>query len=122
MVTRLVGMINGKPISFVAGENNTWSGIVPANLRGIYVVELTAMDEAGNVAYMTDVIVTIDTTKLAVSIEIANFGIKILENYYCDVFVTEYQLRLLPYDVLNAVMQEYDIKRGWLDGVQIHTG
>ena len=46
-----------------------WSATIPPQSNGIYIVELTATDDAGNVAYCAKYIVTIDISALSVRIE-----------------------------------------------------
>ena len=51
MVVALRGTINGNTISFARTQGDRWEAIVPASLDGAFVVDLTAIDEAGNVGY-----------------------------------------------------------------------
>lgn len=67
---KLTGKIEGQPVTFTLirqeGRTSVFSAEVPANLDGEYVVELTAEDDAGNVAFICKYLVTIDLTNLCV--------------------------------------------------------
>lgn len=67
---KLTGKIEGQPVTFTLvrqeGRTSVFSAEVPANLDGEYVVELTAEDDAGNVAFVCKYLVTIDLTNLCV--------------------------------------------------------
>lgn len=69
MVVKLEGIIDGIPVIFNWKEGNLWEIKVPPSLTGVYIVELKAYDEAGNMAYVTLYVVTIDISSLKVKIE-----------------------------------------------------
>lgn len=68
----LTGKIEGQPVTFTLirqeGRTAVFQAAVPATLDGEYVVELTAMDDAGNVAFVCKYIVTIDMSGLCVHV------------------------------------------------------
>lgn len=67
---KLTGKIEGRPVAFELvrqeGRASVFTAEVPANLDGEYVVELTAEDDAGNIAFICKYLVTIDLTNLCV--------------------------------------------------------
>ena len=67
---KLTGKIEGQPVAFELvrqeGRTSVFSAEVPSNLDGEYVVELTAEDDAGNIAFICKYLVTIDLTNLCV--------------------------------------------------------
>lgn len=67
---KLTGKIEGQPVAFELvrqeGRTSVFSAEVPSNLDGEYVVELTAEDDAGNIAFVCKYLVTIDLTNLCV--------------------------------------------------------
>lgn len=69
---KLTGKIEGQPVTFTLirqeGRTSVFQAEVPATLDGEYVVELTATDDAGNVAFVCKYIVTIDMSGLCVHI------------------------------------------------------
>lgn len=66
----LAGKIEGQPVSFALirqeGRTTVFQTEVPATLDGEYVVELTATDDAGNVAFVCKYLITIDMSRLCV--------------------------------------------------------
>lgn len=67
---KLTGKIEGQQVAFELirqeGRASVFTAEVPANLDGEYVVELTAEDDAGNIAFVCKYLVTIDLTNLCV--------------------------------------------------------
>lgn len=67
---KLTGKIEGQPVSFTLirqeGRTAVFQTEAPATLDGEYVVELTATDDAGNVAFVCKYLVTIDMSRLCV--------------------------------------------------------
>lgn len=83
MVIRLEGKINGESVIFKRKYGDEWETTVPKSLNGVYIVELTACDEAGNKGYAAKYLVTIDIKKMLVRLEKLPWGYKILEHPYC---------------------------------------
>ena len=54
MVVRLIGKVEGQDVIFTRLKGDIWTAEVPAQKSGRDVMELTAFDEAGNIAYCTD--------------------------------------------------------------------
>ena len=53
MVVKVSGKIDGKEVIFERDEGDRWNATVPYDLDGMYVVELTAENDAVNIAYCT---------------------------------------------------------------------
>ena len=51
MITKVIGKVDGKEVIFERAEGDLWNTTVPLDLDGMYVVEVTAYDDAENVAY-----------------------------------------------------------------------
>lgn len=69
MVIKLEGVVDSVPVVFTRRDGDWWETTVPKTLNGVYVVELTATDEAGNIAYTAKYILTIDITALRVKLQ-----------------------------------------------------
>ena len=69
MVVKLVGNVEGQNVIFTRDKGDIWIAEVPAQHSGRYVIELTAYDEAGNMAYRTDVLFTYDPLAMKITIE-----------------------------------------------------
>lgn len=65
---KLVGYIDGVEISFIFSPPNQFKSIIPKKLSGIYIVELHAIDDAGNQNNYTNMLITIDFDKLTFNI------------------------------------------------------
>lgn len=103
----LTGKIEGQPVTFTLirqeGRTSVFQAEVPATLDGEYVVELTAIDDAGNVAYVCKYIVTIDMSGLCVHIVP-------LPDYWLESVGEDYDLTCLPGDYgLEPICQEFEI-------------
>lgn len=75
MVKSLYGKCQGREIHFRLNEaSGRWETAVPASPSGVYVIELWAEDEAGNVGYFATIEVTFDSSKLCTSVKILDVG------------------------------------------------
>jgi hypothetical protein len=72
MVKRLWGKCQGADIIFrlADAEAGLWTTTVPASDTGVYIIELWAEDEAGNVGYYATVKITIDLDTMQSSVTI----------------------------------------------------
>lgn len=73
MVTFLTGKIDGAAINFKNVEGDMWQATIPPSLNGAYIVELTAVDEAGNIAYVAEYIVVVDLSTMHVSLQLSPY-------------------------------------------------
>ena len=64
MVTKVIGKVDGKEVVFERAEGDLWNTTVPLDLDGMYVVEVTAYDDAENVAFCTKILLIVDPTTL----------------------------------------------------------
>lgn len=105
---KLTGKIEGQPVTFTLiseeGRTSVFEAEVPATLDGEYVVELTAVDDAGNITFVCRYLVTIDMANMCVHLVP-------LPEYYlvgipCDYEMTEVSQGF----ALIAVCRGYNIK------------
>ena len=68
MVVRVEGIINGDPIIFQRIVGDQWEAKAPASLDGTYVLEMTAWDEAGNMANRAFYLLAYDPINLCASL------------------------------------------------------
>lgn len=66
----------------VTENGDWWETTVPKTINGVYVVELTATDEAGNIAYTAKYILTIDITALRVKLQRYPYSAKVRVGRY----------------------------------------
>ncbi len=89
MVVKLEGKVDGQAIIFEREiEGGAWKATIPPRSNGIYIIELTATDDAGNVAYCAKYIVTIDIAALKVRIEPFDKGAITREEEYSSKVMT----------------------------------
>lgn len=83
MVVRLEGKVQGQDVIFNHIQGDDWEAVIPPTLNGIYIVSLTAWDDAGNAAYTARYIITIDMDALYVRLEPYPFWADVLPwDYY----------------------------------------
>lgn len=95
MVIRLVGKVEGQDIIFNHVQGDDWEAVIPKNLTGIYIIELTAYDDNGNTAFTTRYILTVDLDALCVRLEPYPFWADILPDTFCaNILPGNYYARL----------------------------
>lgn len=107
-VVRLKGLIDSREVGFEkAGD--AWLATIPADLNGTYAVELWAYDEAGNVGYRADYIVTIDLASLCVHLEPFPYSARREAcGYRAQSAACDFYADLLPVPVLaSAYLSDY---------------
>lgn len=77
MVVRLEGRVQGKEVIFNRVVGDVWETIIPPSLNGVYIVELTAYDDAGNMAYTSRYILTVDMSALCVKLELCRWQVNV---------------------------------------------
>lgn len=98
MVVKVSGKIDGKEVIFERAEGDRWNVAVPYDLDGMYVVELTAENDAGNIAYCTKMLLIVDPATLCVRL--------VPLDYMVEVVSEEYETHIIPEDYLVEVMEE----------------
>lgn len=98
MVVKVSGKIDGKEVIFERAEGDRWNATVPYDLDGMYVVELTAENDAGNIAYCTKMLLIVDPATLCVKL--------VPLDYMVEVVPEEYETHIIPEDYLVEVMEE----------------
>lgn len=104
MVVKLEGCVNGSDVIFTRKSGDVWETSIPANLSGMYVVELTAYDDAGNKSFLAKYILTIDVDALTVSLELIDYQSAIVrDDYESTAFVSIYYAKLCVNDYRSEV-------------------
>ena len=60
MIVKVSGKVDGQDVIFERSEGNQWNITVPYDLDGMYVIEVTAENDAGNVAYCTKMLLIVE--------------------------------------------------------------
>lgn len=82
MVVKLTGKVNGETIIFERKAGGLWVTAIPRVKSGAYVVELTAVDEAGNETFCTKYILTVDLGALTVKLEPFPYSVQLLQSSF----------------------------------------
>lgn len=77
---KLIGYVDGIEISFDFYPPNIFKGIIPKKLNGRYIVQLKAIDEAGNETNTAEVYVYIDFKKMIFKVLDENYKFNIDNN------------------------------------------
>lgn len=86
MVTKVIGKVNGQQVIYEREEGDKWIVTVPFDLDGMYVIEVTAYDEAGNIAYCTKMLLIVDPATLCVSLVPYEYTVEVVpDNCMIDV-------------------------------------
>lgn len=68
MVKKVIGKANDFQFSMTRKEDTRWETHIPILQSGEYALELFAEDKAGNIAYMAQAVLIVDTARLCVKI------------------------------------------------------
>lgn len=95
MVVSLRGKVDGKEIVFERISQDVWKSAIPKELYGFYVVELEAYDEAGNRAYATKFLLTVDLENLVIKLIPCNYQAVLLDSEYkTELYMSQYVAHL----------------------------
>lgn len=78
MVVKVWGSVNGHDIIFIPQGDDIWTCQVPPVEDGEYIVDLYAVDEAGNQAYTATILFTVDSKHLIFTVKV----LKISDNAF----------------------------------------
>ena len=98
MIVKVSGKVDGQDVIFERSEGNQWNITVPYDLDGMYVIEVTAENDAGNVAYCTKMLLIVDPATLCVKL--------VPLDYMVEVVPEENETHIIPEDYLVEVMEE----------------
>lgn len=82
MIVKVSGKIDGKEVIFERAEGDRWNVTVPYDLDGMYVVELTAEDNAGNIAYCTNMLLIVDPATLCAKLVPLDYRVEVVSEQY----------------------------------------
>ena len=102
MIVKVSGKIDGKEVIFEKADGDQWSVMVPYDLDGMYVVELTAENEAGNIAYCTKMLLIVDPATLCVKL--------VPLDYMVEVISEDYKVTVIPEDyAVEEILERYQV-------------
>ena len=95
MVERLVGQVNGQEVTFNKVGGDIWEVIVPGSLDGIYIVQMTAYDDAGNVSSMADYLLLYDPKNICIRLEPCPYELSVdTDPYHFELMKDEYRIEI----------------------------
>jgi hypothetical protein len=105
MTVKLTGSVNGENIILTYdSQGDRWISIIPPSLNGIFVVDLTAWDEAGNMTYCTKYIITIDLDALCIHLEPYPYYSELLDrDYGSEIIIDRYHMELIAFDICSEI-------------------
>lgn len=112
MVVKLTGSINGTEITLERESGDRWTAIIPSIPSGVYIVDLTAWDEAGNFAYMTKYIITIDLTAMCMRVRIEEYDALQDQgkDYLCRTGTDDFSVQIQEEISVREMDPEYTIR------------
>lgn len=97
MIVKVTGKVDGKEVIFDRSEGDQWKVTVPYDLDGMYVVEVTAENDAGNIAYCTKMLLIVDPATLCAKIVPLDYMVEgIPEDYAVNAIQEEYTVEAQP--------------------------
>ena len=86
MITKVIGKVDGQEVVFERSEGDKWTVTVPYDLDGMYVIEVTAYNDAGNVTYCTKMLLIVDPATLCVCLVPYEYTVEVVpDDYIIDV-------------------------------------
>ena len=112
MVVKLTGSINGTEITLEWESGDRWTAIIPSIPSGVYIVDLTAWDEAGNFAYVTKYIITIDLTAMCMRVRIEEYDALQDQgkDYLCRTGADDFSVQIQEEISVREMDPEYTIR------------
>ncbi|MCM3789412.1 Ig-like domain repeat protein [Domibacillus indicus] len=106
-VVRMTGEIDGTSIIFSKDKSGTWVAPVPLNLDGEFIVEVTAYDEAGNMAYSTAMLFAIDPSTLSAQVIPLNYVYKVGDDpFACTVISSDFAFYVVDPHMQHAELPQ----------------
>lgn len=101
MVAAVYGRVdNGERINFTLDKSTgLWEATAPETLKGTYIVGIYAEDYAGNVAYVTSVLCTIDMTRVCIITEASECEADVSDECVADVMTSACSIEVVRCEV-----------------------
>ena len=82
MIVKITGKVDGRDIIFEHVSGDKWSATVPYDLDGMYIVEVTAVNDRGMVAYITKMLLIVDPSTLCVTLIPCDYYVSVVNSEY----------------------------------------
>ena len=78
MVTKVIGKVDGQEVIYERSEGDLWKVTVPLDLDGMYVIEVSAYDEAGNISFCTKMLLIVDPATLCAKLISLDYTVEVV--------------------------------------------
>lgn len=82
MVTKVIGKVDGQEVIYERSEGDLWKVTVPLDLDGMYVIEVSAYDEAGNISFCTKMLLIVDPATLCAKLISLDYTVEVVSKEY----------------------------------------
>lgn len=82
MVTKVIGKVDEQEVIYERSEGDLWKVTVPLDLDGMYVIEVSAYDEAGNISFCTKMLLIVDPATLCAKLISLNYTVEVVSKEY----------------------------------------
>lgn len=82
MVTKVIGKVDGQEVIYERSEGDLWKVTVPLDLDGMYVIEVSAYDEAGNISFCTKMLLIADPATLCAKLIPLDYTVEVVSKEY----------------------------------------
>ena len=96
MVTKVIGKVDEQEVIYERSEGDLWKVTVPLDLDGMYVIEVSAYDEAGNISFCTKMLLIVDPATLCAKLISLDYTVEVVSKEY-DVTIKIMILRWKQY-------------------------
>ncbi len=97
MIVKVSGKVDGRNVIFDRAEGDQWKVTVPFDLDGMYVIEVTAEDDSGNIVYCTKMLLIVDPATLCVKLIPAEYTVEVIpKDHNLMVIQEEYMVETIP--------------------------
>ena len=110
MIVSLTGKADNFELVFAKQQNNTWAAEVPPNIEtGRYIVELYAVDQAGNVGYWRGVLHMSQNQRVTLEILTDEYQAWLMNDL--QIFINERSVEVtLKSDIEEKVVNRYAVE------------
>lgn len=108
MVHKVIGTVDGKEFSFEKSDReDIWVVNVPADTDGEYIVDVTAYDEAGNMAFCTKYLLIVNVKNLVCKLLPIEYASDLLgEKYKSELLCKKYESDVLGKKYASEILGE----------------
>lgn len=89
MIAKVIGKVDGQEVIYERVNGDLWNVTVPVDLDGMYAIEVTAYDEAGNMAFCTKMMLIVDPATLCAKLVPLDYMAEVVPEEYGAIVQTD---------------------------------